>query len=156
MILGTFPFPEQVFYCKGDIKSIADLKGKKVRVQGTSQADFVAALGGVGVTIAFGEVVPALEKGVVDCGITGTMPGYKAKWGEVMNTLFRLPVGYTVGIWVVNLNTWNKLSQPTKDADPGGDEEARGQVVEGDRGRDRGGRRLQDRSARARSARRAS
>lgn len=116
MILATFPFPEQVFFCKGDIKSIADLKGKKVRVQGTSQSDFVAAIGGVGVTIAFGEVVPALEKGVTDCGITGTMPGYKAKWGEVVDTMFRLPVGYTVGIWAVNLNVWNKLSQPTKDA----------------------------------------
>ena len=67
-----------------------------------------------GVTIAFGEVVPALEKGVVDCGITGTMPGYKAKWTEVTNTLFRLPVGYTIGIWVVNQNVWNKLSKDTQ------------------------------------------
>jgi TRAP-type C4-dicarboxylate transport system substrate-binding protein len=114
LIVGTFPFPEQVFYCRGDIKGIDDLKGKKVRVQGTSQGDFVSALGGVGVTIAFGEVVPALEKGVVDCGITGTMPGYKAKWTEVTNTLFRLPVGYTVGIWVVNQNVWNKLSKDTQ------------------------------------------
>jgi TRAP-type C4-dicarboxylate transport system substrate-binding protein len=114
-ILATFTFPEQVFYCRGDIKTIDDLKGKKVRVQGTSQADFVSAVGGVGVTIAFGEVVPALEKGVVDCGITGTMPGYKAKWTEVTNTLFRLPVGYTVGIWVVNLNVWNKLSPATRE-----------------------------------------
>ncbi|MFN3743312.1 MAG: TRAP transporter substrate-binding protein [Hyphomicrobiaceae bacterium] len=114
-ILATFPFPEQVFYCKGDIKSIADLKGKKVRVQGTSQSDFVAAIGGVGVTIAFGEVVPALEKGVADCGITGTMPGYKAKWPEVVNTLFRLPVGYTIGVWVVNNSVWNKLSKATQD-----------------------------------------
>jgi TRAP-type C4-dicarboxylate transport system substrate-binding protein len=114
LILGTFPFPEQVFYCRGDLKSIEDLKGKKVRVQGTSQGDFVTALGGVGVTIAFGEVVPALEKGVVDCGITGTMPGYKAKWAEVTNTLFRLPVGYTIGIWVVNQNVWGKLSKDTQ------------------------------------------
>jgi TRAP-type C4-dicarboxylate transport system substrate-binding protein len=114
LIVGTFPFPEQVFYCRGDIKSIDDLKGKKVRVQGTSQGDFVTALGGSGVTIAFGEVVPALEKGVVDCGITGTMPGYKAKWTEVTNTLFRLPVGYTVGIWVVNQNVWGKLTKDTQ------------------------------------------
>jgi TRAP-type C4-dicarboxylate transport system substrate-binding protein len=114
LILGTFPFPEQVFYCRGDIKSVADLKGKKVRVQGTSQGDFVTALGGVGVTIAFGEVVPALEKGVVDCGITGTMPAYKAKWPEVTNTLYRLPVGFTVGLWVVNLSAWNKLSPDTR------------------------------------------
>jgi TRAP-type C4-dicarboxylate transport system substrate-binding protein len=113
-ILATFPFPEQVFYCRGDIKSIEDLKGKKIRVQGTSQGDFAAAVGASAVTIPFGEVVPALEKGVVDCGITGTMPGYKAKWTEVTNTLFRLPVGYTIGIWVVNLNVWNKLSKDTQ------------------------------------------
>ena len=114
MILSTFPFPEQVFYCKGDIKGIGDLKGKKIRVQGTSQGDFAAAVGASSVTIPFGEVVPALEKGVVDCGITGTMPGYKAKWTEVTNTLYRLPVGYTIGTWVVNLSVWNKLSKDTQ------------------------------------------
>lgn len=113
-ILGTFPFPEQVFFCKGDIKNIGDLKGKKIRVQGTSQGDFAAAVGAAAVTIPFGEVVPALEKGVVDCGITGTMPGYKAKWTEVTNTLFRLPVGYTIGIWVINEKVWNKLSKDTR------------------------------------------
>ncbi|MFM9850040.1 MAG: TRAP transporter substrate-binding protein [Hyphomicrobiaceae bacterium] len=115
IILASFTWPEQNFYCRGEIKSIADLKGKKVRVQGTSQADLVAALGGSAVTIAFGEVVPALEKGVVDCGITGTMPAYKAKWPEVTNTLYRLPVGFTVGLWVANLTGWNKLSPATRD-----------------------------------------
>ena len=114
MIVGTFTWPEHNFYCRGDIKSIEDLKGKKIRVQGTSQADLAKALGASAVTIAFGEVVPALEKGVVDCGITGTMPAYQAKWPEVTDTLFRLPVGFTVGIWVVNINSWSKLSPETR------------------------------------------
>ena len=114
MIVGTFTWPEQNFYCRGDIKSVEDLKGKKIRVQGTSQADLAKAFGASAVTIAFGEVVPALEKGVVDCGITGTMPAYKAKWPEVTNTLFRLPVGFTVGIWVVNINSWEKLKPETR------------------------------------------
>lgn len=114
MILGTFTWPEQNFYCRGDIKSVADLKGKKVRVQGSSQADLVKGFGGAGVTLPFGEVVPALEKGVVDCGITGTMPAYKAKWHEVTNTLFRLPVGFTASVWAVNLRSWNKLSPATQ------------------------------------------
>jgi len=113
-ILASFTWPEQNFYSRGDIKGIEDLKGKKIRVQGTSQGDLAKALGASAVTIAFGEVVPALEKGVVDCGITGTMPAYKAKWPEVTNTLFRLPVGFTVGLWVVNLNSWNKLSPDTR------------------------------------------
>ena len=114
-ILATFVFPEQVIWCRGDIKSAADIKGKKVRVQGTSQGDFITALGGVPVTIAFAEVLPALEKGVVDCGITGTMPGYKAKWTEVTQSLLWLPVNYTIGFWAVNNATWSKLSKPTQD-----------------------------------------
>ena len=114
IILGSFTWPEQNFYCRGDVKSVEDIKGKKVRVQGTSQADLVSALGGTGVTITFAEVVPALEKGVVDCAITGTMPAYKAKWPEVTNSLFRLPVGFTAGILVVNATMFNKLSPDTQ------------------------------------------
>lgn len=115
IVLGTFTWPEQNFYCRGDIKSVEDLKGKKVRVQGASQADLVKGFGGSAVTLPFGEVVPALEKGVVDCGITGTMPAYKAKWHEVTNTLFRLPVGFTASVWVANARTWDKLSPATKE-----------------------------------------
>ena len=103
IIIGTHTWPEQDFYCRGDIKSVEDFKGKKIRVQGTSQSDLVAGLGASGVTIMFGEVVPALEKGVVECGITGTMPAYKAKWPEVTTTLFRLPVGFTAGFLAANL-----------------------------------------------------
>jgi len=114
VILGTHTWPEQNFYCRGDVKSVEDLRGKKVRVQGTSQADLVSAFGATGVTITFAEVVPALEKGVVDCGITGTMPAYKAKWPEVTNSLFRLPVGFTAGFTVVNLTMWNKLNPDTQ------------------------------------------
>ena len=115
MVLGTFTWPEQNFYCRGDIKSVADLKGKKIRVQGASQADIAKGFGGSAVTIAFGEVVPALEKGVVDCGITGTMPAYKAKWHDVTSTLFRLPVGFTASVWVVSIRTWEKLNPATQD-----------------------------------------
>ena len=115
IVVGTFTWPEQNFYCRGEIKSVADLKGKKVRVQGTSQADLVKGFGGSAVTLPFSEVVPALEKGVVDCGITGTMPAYKAKWHEVTDTLFRLPVGFTASVWAINLKTWNGMSKPTQE-----------------------------------------
>ncbi len=113
-IVATFAFPQQVFYCRDEISSLADLKGKKVRVQGVSQSDLVKALGASSVTIPFGEVVPALEKGVVDCGITGTLPGYQAKWPEVVKTIVDVSLGYTAGFVAVNLNSWNKLSKPTQ------------------------------------------
>lgn len=115
-IVATFAFPQQSFFCRDEINSIADLKGKKIRVQGVSQSDLAKALGASTVTIPFGEVVPALEKGVVDCGITGSMPGYQAKWTEVTKTVVDMSLGYTAGFWAINLNTWNKLNKDTQTA----------------------------------------
>jgi TRAP-type C4-dicarboxylate transport system substrate-binding protein len=115
-IMATFAYPQQSFFCRDEIGSIADLKGKKIRVQGVSQSDLVKALGASSVTIPFGEVVPALEKGVVDCGITGSMPGYQAKWTEVTKSVVDMPLGYTAAFWAFNLNSWNKLNKDTQAA----------------------------------------
>ena len=115
IILASFTWPEQNFYCRGEIKSVEDLKGKKIRVQGVSQADLVKGFGASAVTIAFGEVVPALEKGVVDCGITGTMPAYKAKWTGGDQHAVPLPVGFTAALWLANIKAWNKLSPATQE-----------------------------------------
>ncbi len=113
-ILNYYTWPTQMFYCNFPIKGLADLKGKKVRVQGTSQGDLVEGLGAVGVTIPFGEVVPALQRGTVDCGITGTMPAFKAGWHEVTTHVLTLPVGFTISFTGVSLATWNKLNAPTQ------------------------------------------
>ncbi len=114
-LLNMYPYPTQAFYCRSEVKSVADLKGKKIRVQGTSQGDFVEGLGGTSVTIAFAEVVPALEKGVVDCGITGTMPAYKAKWYQVANTAYALRVGWGIGFGAFSLKRWNTLDKATQE-----------------------------------------
>ena len=113
-VLNYYVWPSQMFYCNAPIKGLADIKGRKVRVQGTSQGDLVEALGGTGVTIPFAEVVPALQRGTVDCGITGTMPAYKAGWHEVTSHVLKLPVGFTVSFTIVSLATWGKLDEKTR------------------------------------------
>jgi TRAP-type C4-dicarboxylate transport system substrate-binding protein len=113
-VLAWNIWPAQMLYCNAPLKSLADVKGQKVRVQGVSQGDLIAGLGGVGVTIPFAEVVPALQRGTVNCGITGTMPAYKAGWHEVTTHVITLPLGFTVGYLVVSLNTWNRLDAKTK------------------------------------------
>jgi TRAP-type C4-dicarboxylate transport system substrate-binding protein len=113
-VLNYYTWPSQMIYCNAPIKGLADVKGKKVRVQGTSQGDLVEALGATGVTIPFAEVVPALQRGTVDCGITGTMPAYKAGWHEVTTHMLNLPVGFTVSFTAVSLATWGKLDEKTR------------------------------------------
>jgi len=113
-LLNLYPWPTQMFFCNGDVAGIGDLKGKRIRVQGASQGDFVEGVGGVPVTIPFAEVVPAMQRGVVDCGITGTMPGYLARWYEVATHAFELPVGFTITFTAVSYNTWNRMNDDTK------------------------------------------
>ena len=61
-LLMLYPFPSQTLWCNGAVRGIADLKGKKIRVYSTTLGDFVEGVGGTSVTVAFGEVIPALER----------------------------------------------------------------------------------------------
>jgi TRAP-type C4-dicarboxylate transport system substrate-binding protein len=116
-LLMMYAFPSQQFWCNikgaGDV-SLASLKGKKIRSYSTTQNDLIQGLGASSVTIAFAEVVPALEKGVADCGITGTMPAYSAKWWQVVTHNIRVRIGYGATFMAMNMKSWNALSDDTK------------------------------------------
>jgi len=92
-LLGIAPYPPQVVFCKGDIKSLADLKGMKVRGSGRMTTKLLEALGAEGVNIAFSEVPGSLQRGVIDCAVTGSGSGYSAGWWEVSDHLLTLPLG---------------------------------------------------------------
>ena len=108
-LLQLYPFPSQTLWCRGEVGGVADLKGKKIRVYAATLGDFVEGAGGTSVTVPFGEVIPALEKGVVDCGITGTMSAYKAKWHQVATHAFTLRVGWGLAFGAMNMDKWNAL-----------------------------------------------
>lgn len=108
-LLGISTYPAQVFFCNAPVRSLADIRGKKVRTSSRTQAEFVEALGGSSVTLAFAEVVPALQNKVVDCAITGSMSGYSAKWYEVSTHLFALPVNWNQQIHAVSQKAWDRI-----------------------------------------------
>ena len=109
-LLMLYPFPSQTLWCNGDVGGIDDLAGKKIRVYSTTLGDFVEGVGGTSVTVPFAEVIPALEKGVVDCGITGTMSAYKANWQQVATHAYTLRVGWGLAFGAMNLDKWNSMS----------------------------------------------
>ncbi len=109
-LLMLYPFPSQTLWCNGEVNGIADLEGKKIRVYSTTLGDFVEGVGGTSVTVAFSEVIPALEKGVVDCAITGTMSAYTANWQQVATHAYTLRVGWGLAFGAMNLDKWNALS----------------------------------------------
>ncbi|RCK44755.1 C4-dicarboxylate ABC transporter substrate-binding protein [Thalassospira profundimaris] len=110
-VLAIAPYPPQVVFCKGDVKSLADLKDKKVRGSGRMTTKFLQALGANGVNVAFSEVPGALERGVIDCAVTGAGSGYSAGWYEVSDHLFAIPLGgWDPVVTAMNMDKWDSLS----------------------------------------------
>jgi len=114
-LLAIAPYPPQVVFCKPEVASLDDLKGLKIRGSGRMTTKFLEALGAEGVDVAFSEVPGALERGVVDCAVTGSGSGYSAGWWEVSNTLMTLPLGgWDAVVTAMNLDKWESLSDEHK------------------------------------------
>jgi TRAP-type C4-dicarboxylate transport system substrate-binding protein len=117
-LLMIYAWPSQQLFCNlGDKSmqpSLKDLAGKKIRTYSTTLGDFIEGIGGSAVTIAFAEVVPALQKGVADCGITGVLPAYNAKWWQVVSHNIRVRLGFASSFLAMNMDVWNSLDADTK------------------------------------------
>lgn len=113
-LLGIYPFHAQMMYCNAPIESIGSLDGLKIRSYSKSMSDMITGLGGSPVTIAYGEVVPALQLGTVDCAITGNFSAYSSGWYEVTTHLFELSSGYAFAFIAMSNNTWAKLDEETR------------------------------------------
>lgn len=101
--------PPQVFWCRSVIRGLEDLRGKKIRVFNNTMRDFLQGVGATAVSMAFAEVVPALNNGVVDCAVTGSLSGNTAGWAEVTRSIYPMSLGWSINVLAVNLNTWNRL-----------------------------------------------
>lgn len=110
-VLAIAPYPPQVVFCAGEVNSLADLAGKKVRGSGRMTTKFLEALGANGVNVAFSEVPGALERGVIDCAVTGAGSGYSAGWWEVSDHLMTIPLGgWDPVVTAMNMDKWDSLN----------------------------------------------
>ncbi len=114
-VLAIAPYPPQVVFCNAEVSNLDDLQGLKVRASGRMTAKFLEALGAEGINVSFSEVPGALQKGVVDCAVTGAGSGYSAGWWEVSTHLLPIPLGgWDSVVTAINLDKWNELDAETQ------------------------------------------
>ncbi|MEM7500216.1 MAG: TRAP transporter substrate-binding protein [Pseudomonadota bacterium] len=114
-VLAIAPYPPQIIFCKPEVKGLTDLEGLKVRGSGRMTTKLLEALGAEGVNVGFSEVPGALQRGVVDCAITGSGSGYSAGWHEVTTHVMPLPLGgWDPVVTAMNLDRWNSLDAETQ------------------------------------------
>lgn len=66
-------------FTKKPLKTPEDIVGLKIRSFGTAIADWIVGMGANAQFMAIAEVYTALERGVIDAGVAGTIVGIKVE-----------------------------------------------------------------------------
>jgi TRAP-type C4-dicarboxylate transport system substrate-binding protein len=115
-ILYVAPWPGAGFWTKKEVKSLADMKGLKMRTYDENGALVVKAAGGTPYPLPFSEVYSSLATGVIDSVLTSTPTGVDAKFWEVLDYYVPVNVTMATNLLTVNLNEFNKLDKETQEA----------------------------------------
>jgi TRAP-type C4-dicarboxylate transport system substrate-binding protein len=112
-VLGQYSYPFQVIWGRKKITSLADIKGSKLRVTSVEQGEFIRRFGGVSLTMGSPDVAAALDRGVVDGGLTASSGGGLA-WHDLLKYRFAFPTSYVNSTYVVNKEAMDKLPAATQ------------------------------------------
>ena len=109
-LLSIHTWPSQQIFSTAPIRTVADWKGKKIRVYGADSANIARLLGAAPVNIAFGEVYSALEKKTVDGAMTSATNAEPMKFFEVAKFLDYWYLAGAAQEWLVaNQKSWDAL-----------------------------------------------
>ena len=108
-------YPNQYIFSREPLPDLPAFEDKKIRQHSTILGDLLSGLGAEGQFVAFADVYTALERGVLDGGVTGGTPGYGQRWYEVTDYLYGPIVG-SIGVTYVTVNgdKWSQLSEENK------------------------------------------
>ena len=111
VMLSHGVFERQVILSNKPILTAADFAGMKIRVHNTEAAQLIGKLGGKPTPVNFGEIAPAMQRGVVDAVVTSTGTSFGFGFYSVAKYIHDWGIGTAVG-WslVVNKDAWAKLS----------------------------------------------
>ncbi|WP_421928602.1 TRAP transporter substrate-binding protein [Neoaquamicrobium sediminum] len=114
--LATGVFETQCIISRDELRQVSDFKGKKVRVHNTEAASLMSQLGAAPTPVNFAEIVPALQRGVVDVVMTSVGTASGMGFPTVAKDLGLWQVGIVVPwSFVVNTQKWEELPDDLKE-----------------------------------------
>jgi TRAP-type C4-dicarboxylate transport system substrate-binding protein len=108
--LGTFAYAQHDYMAKDPIRTFADFKGKKIRVNATPlEREAMARLGATASPMPLNEVLPALQRNVIDATRSGLSVFVTLKYQDVSkvvtvtNDTMLVPLATASRVWVDKL-----------------------------------------------------
>lgn len=113
-VLADYVYPMQYIWGRADINSLDSINGKKLRVASPEAGEAISRFGGSSVTLGASEVPSALDRGVVDGIITGTVGA--DLWQDMLNTGYLLGLNYNNVYIIVNTQAFEGLTAEQQEA----------------------------------------
>ncbi len=115
--LAFYDSGSRSFYTKKPIQTPDDLKGMKIRVQQSpTTIKMIQALGAAPTPMAWGEVYPALQAGVVDGAENNITALTTGRHGEVIKFFSLTEHQMVPDVLVISVAKWDSLKKPLQDA----------------------------------------
>ena len=98
-------------FTKKPLNLPADVQDMKTRAFGTSISDWINGMGGAAQFLAFTEVYTALERGILEAGVTGGDAGYGQRWYEVTGYINGPLTSWPSSHNVINGDVWATIPE---------------------------------------------
>ena len=103
-------YPNQFIFSREELDTLDQFKGKNIRQYSPILGELLGGLGAEVQFVPFADVYTALERGVLDGGVTGGEPGHRQRWYEVADYLYGPIVGsVAVAYFTMSEDSWNRL-----------------------------------------------
>ena len=99
----------QYLFCQTKLAKLADFDGLRMRSHGTSLSDWIEGIGAYAQFVAFAEVYTALERGILDCGVTVAFAAHAQRWYEVSGYMIGPLVNPLLNPVIINADVWGNL-----------------------------------------------
>ena len=100
---------DQWFFSRRPLDTLEDYEGLKIRSHGTTISDLINGLGADAQFVAFVEVYTALERGILDAGVTGGSAGFSQRWYEVADYIAGPVTSMPADLLIINPKVWDSL-----------------------------------------------
>ena len=102
---------DQFFFSKKPLRTLEDFEGLKTRSHAAALSDWINGMGADAQFLAFAEVYTALERGILDAGVTGSTPGHGQRWYEVTDYLNGPLKSLLSTNNIVNADVWDSIPE---------------------------------------------
>ncbi|MCM3766169.1 TRAP transporter substrate-binding protein [Neobacillus niacini] len=109
-LLGVYSSDPLTIFSTTPIKSVKDLKGKRILLQGANWDPIIKGWGGTPVSVAIEDLYSALDRKTLDVSLYAPAGAYSTKIYEPAPYITNLPISGVSAVAIMNLDKYNDLS----------------------------------------------